>query len=245
MKIAFLFLIISEIYHEKCWMDFFKGHDELFSIYIHSKNPMSETSPFKGYEIKQKIATSWSNTMDAQVELLREALKDKENYKFIFISESTIPLQPFVTAYRDLVSTPLSQFSIEKENSRNRKFWPIPSSKIYKNSQWVVLNRKHAELVVSDDTYLKIMTKYHHDQEHYPSTFLKLINLAEEVMPQDSTLTLWSAGRAHPHTFYYLQTDPYFKVLIEEIGAKRMLFARKFSKECDLTPLKAYIDFMK
>jgi len=78
-KISFLFLIISSIFHEYYWTDFLKGHGNQYSIYIHSKEPIDNTSHFKKHAISQKIETTHYNTMRAQVELLRESLKDPDN----------------------------------------------------------------------------------------------------------------------------------------------------------------------
>ncbi len=46
-KIAFLFLTLSSIYHESHWLDFFRGNEQCYSVYIHSKELLDETSPFK------------------------------------------------------------------------------------------------------------------------------------------------------------------------------------------------------
>ena len=104
MKIAFLFLIISDIYHEPTWIDFLKGHEDKYSVYIHSKDKMPKDSYFKRCEIPAKIPTSWSKIMKAFIELLREALKDPSNEKFVFLSESSIPLKTFDQAYNHLLS---------------------------------------------------------------------------------------------------------------------------------------------
>ncbi len=239
-KLAFLFLTIGDIYHEPTWINFLAGHEDSYTLYIHSKQPLSKKSFFKRNEISRKVPTSWANTMQAQIELLREALKDPANEKFIFASESTLPLQSFNDIYQTLMSTPNSLFKYYRNPFAARSFGPLTSDMLYKNAQWVVLNRKHAQLMVNDTHLIRIMTNDPHDQEHYPSTFLAEHNLLHEVTKKDTTLAIWTGqnGNSHPHSFTDLKNDPYARRLIKAIENRRYLFARKFEKKCDLSILK-------
>lgn len=242
-KIAFLFLTISEINHEKLWIQFFKGHEDLCTIYIHSKYTFDPKSYFKRYEIEAKIPTTWDMLIEAELGLLREALKNPDNEKFVFLSESTIPLQTSPVVYDTLMRHPHSEFYYSKSKHRERIFYPIHHSKVYKNSQWVVLNRKHATLMIQDRRYLSAFLKPY-DNEHYPSSFLGLLGLFNEVVPRDTTFVLWPQKPSpHPLTFRDLKSDPNFPLLVDAIQ-KKYLFARKFAKECDLSPLKPYISLL-
>lgn len=242
MKIAFLFLIISTINHEKIWLDFFNHHQDDFSIHIHSKEAMPASSSFKQFELSTKVPTTWENTMNAQIELLREALKDENNQKFIFLSESTIPLQPFEFVYETLMADKKSQFAFERNYHPNRVWKSIPTDKSLKNPQWVILNRKHAELMVKDTTLINIMTKSPYDNEHYPSNFLSLNNLLHEIEPIDRTLVVWpKPGVVHPVNFKKIKGNKYTPLLINAIKEKKYLFARKFDKTCNLDYLKRYL----
>ncbi len=241
-KIAFLFLIISNINHENIWLNFFTNHQDNFSLYIHSKETMPASSAFKQFELSTKVATTWENTMNAQIELLREALKDKDNQKFIFLSESTIPLQPFDFVYETLMSNSKSQFAYAHNYDSNRTWESIPTEKALKNSQWVVLNRKHAELMVKDTTLINIMTKSPFDNEHYPSNFLAVNNLLHEVEQTDRTFTVWpKSGLSHPISFKKIKRNKFTPLLMDAIKEKKYLFARKFDKTCNLNDLKHYL----
>ncbi len=243
MKIAFLFLIVSNIYHESIWLNFFNHHQNQYSIYIHSKESMPNNSAFKQFELPTKIPTSWTNTMDAQMELLREALKDKDNQKFIFLSETTIPIQTFDFVYETLMASSKSQFDFAPNHISGRFWESIESQKAFKNSQWVVLNRKHAELMVKDNSIINIMTKEDFDNEHYPSTFLYLQGLLHEEVEQiDRTLVIWSEyDGAHPFNFVDLEDTKYAQILIDAIKEKTHLFARKFHIRFDLSCLRPYL----
>lgn len=243
-KIAFLFLTIGNIYHEDLWKRFFHRQEEKYSIYIHSKTKQKK-SIFKKHEIKAKIPTTWQNTMRAQIALLKEALRDPDNQKFVFLSESTIPLQTFDYVYKTLTADNLSRFDYYPNYHKDRNFKPIPFNQQYKNSQWVVLNRKHAQLMINDQRYLDIITNYYFDNEHYPSTFLANQNLLNEIVKCDTTLVIWAGQSPHPHTFKNLKEDKFTEFLIKAIKSKQFLFARKISTDCDLKPIYKYLQYIK
>ena len=252
MKIAFLFLVITTLCHEDYWRDFFKEQDEnRYSIYIHSKMGVPEDSPYKQHELPFRVATTWSHTMKAQIAMLREALKDPENAKFLFLSDSTIPLQCFDLTYNQMMSTDQSMFSYEPNPHqypnnpayRLRNLNRIPKKYRYKNFQWIVLNRKHAELMVQDSKYFGMICRYICDNEHYPSCFLAFKGLLHEVLPRDVTYVNWEkfnppeAPNLTPFIFSDL-TDPEQMSCITDAINKNYLFARKFPKSTDLSSLK-------
>ncbi len=238
-KIAFLFLTVSDIYHEAVWVKFFKGHHDHYSLYVHPKNDISPNSFFARAIISQREETRWENTMKAQIALLREALKDPTNTKFVFLSESTIPLVPFEEVYGHLLAHPLSEFAHEKNPDSHRKFGIITKG-VRKNSQWIVLNRKHAQLMVDDTELIIEFAQHPFDNEHYPSTFLAYRKLLDEVVKKTTTLDIWKEGGPHPHLFKDLPHDPFRKDLVKGIK-KKYLFARKFAPTCDLAFLHTYI----
>lgn len=103
MKIAFLFLTIGDLNQELLWREYFKGNEKKISIYCHPKEKDKVTSKwFKNYIINKNIDTSWGKTICAIVELLKEAIKDKDNEFFILVSESCIPIKSFNKFYNFL-----------------------------------------------------------------------------------------------------------------------------------------------
>lgn len=252
-KLAFLFLTIGPIYHETYWQDFFRGNDQRYSVYVHAKNSLPPTSPFKAYELAHPVPTTWSNTMQAQIELLKEALKDPLNEKFIFVSETTIPLQPFDKTYAALMehSESLFYFVPNPHVHRNvnafmrqaRDLQPIPEKRQYKNSQWVILNRKHAQLMVDDTQYIDIMTRYYSDQEHYPSTFLINKGLIDEILPQDMTYVEWHVPSAHlPYEFTDFTKYQELQLITQAIH-DGYLFARKIMPNAIMGPLDPLLGY--
>jgi hypothetical protein len=269
MKIAFLFLVISSIYHESHWLDFFKGHDAQYTIYVHAKETLPEYSPFKQYEIQEKTDSTWLNSMNAQVTLLRWALEDPENEIFIFVSESTIPFCDFSTIYDRVMTARKSIFpfvsnAIHLDPMRSGTFWgyhnyqprrnmhPIPEELQYRTSQWTILNRKHAEVIVQDTEHLEIISKIICDNEHYTATILAIHGMLDEVENYQITYDDWiiTSSPSSPFTFTDLQDTIQYKTLKRAINGtlyspQKYFFGRKFAKDCDLTPIDALLTYRK
>ena len=154
-KIAFLFLIYDIINHENLWFQFFNGiGDNKYNIYIHYKTD-DRLEFFNDYKIniKKTINTKYADIsiVKAQNVLIKEALKDKNNKHFIFLSGSCIPLKSFNYIYNYL-DVKYSYFHIADPDD----CFPdcevalkyVPKKYINKASQWCIINRKHSELLI-------------------------------------------------------------------------------------------------
>jgi Core-2/I-Branching enzyme len=256
LKIAFLFLTIGPVYHQHLWRTFLQGHEEHYTIYAHAKNDIPADNILFSYQIPTKLPTTWSNTMRAQIALLKEALKDPDNTKFIFISETTIPLATFDIVYQRVLQTPHSIFmyrpnphiiegSATFDPSRNLQ--PIPAELQYKCYQWVVLNREHAQLMVEDTYYIAIAEQHRLDNEHYPATLLACHNLLHEVEQKSMTYVYWPAKAitraAHPYSFVNFE-DPAELALATKAINNGYLFMRKIDKACVMEPLERLLPYL-
>lgn len=164
MKIAFLFLTIGDLNQEYLWREYFKGNDKKYSIYCHPKKKDNVNSKwFKNYIINKTVDTSWGKTIYAIVELLKEALKDKENEYFFLLSESCIPIKSFKTFYKFLSKNENKSFikkftlgltEYDKKarliNLKNKEKYNI--IKHYAN--WI-LNRHHVKKLLFKEEDLK------------------------------------------------------------------------------------------
>ena len=155
-KIAFLFLIYDIINHENIWFQFFNGIcKNKYNIYIHYKTD-DRLDFFNDYKlnINKTINTKYADIsiVKAQNILIKEALKDKNNKHFIFLSGSCIPLKSFNYIYNYL-DVKYSYFHIADPDD----CFPdckvvlkyIPKIHINKASQWCILNRPHSEILIS------------------------------------------------------------------------------------------------
>ena len=103
MKIAFLFLTRDNVNFPDLWSNWFKGHEDKYNIYCHPKTPELVTVRWQKDNIIDNIVeTGWGYIVDAYTELLKVAMQNKDNIKFVTISESCVPLQPFITFYKFL-----------------------------------------------------------------------------------------------------------------------------------------------
>jgi hypothetical protein len=152
-KIAFLFLIYDIINHENIWYAFFNGISKnKYNIYIHYKTD-DNLEFFNQFKINKTINTKYADIsiVKAQNILINEALKDKNNKHFIFLSGSCIPLKSFNYIY-NILDTKYSYFHIADPDD----CFPdcevvlkyIPKKYINKASQWCILNRRHSELLI-------------------------------------------------------------------------------------------------
>ena len=119
-KIAFLFLIKDTIHFPKIWNEYFKDQEGKYSIYLHPKYP-EKTEWKKNRIIKNLQPTQWGHITKAYFELFKEAFKDKQNYKFITLSESCIPIQSFDNFYKDTISDERSWIKTMKISKYNNK----------------------------------------------------------------------------------------------------------------------------
>lgn len=267
LKIALLFLVVSDIYHQEYWKDFLSGHENQYSVYIHAKDEIPADSAFKQFDIGVKVETTWTNTLKAQIELLRHALKDSANEKFIFLSESTIPFQSFNTVYATVMATDKSIFPFclnpHQDPTRSGTFWgyhnyqpskilhPIPGHLQYKHPQWIILNRKHAQMAVDDPIFADIVARYPCDNEAYFGTLLALHGLLHEVVNRQTTYDDWflTTSGSSPFTFTDLHNENQFFSVSKAIQGKLhgqrepYLFGRKFAKECNLSLLDTYLPY--
>lgn len=102
MKIAFLFLLIDNPYFPDIWDKYFDNNDDKYNIYIHPKYPEKHT--WRPQNIIKNIQdTAWGFVTRAYIELLSDAYRNKENVKFILVSESCLPIRLFNIFYNDCI----------------------------------------------------------------------------------------------------------------------------------------------
>ncbi|XP_008784999.1 glycosyltransferase BC10 [Phoenix dactylifera] len=172
-KIAFLFIARNRLPLDMVWDAFFQGEKEgRFSIYVHSRpgflfnKATTQSAFFYGRQVNNSIQVDWGEASMIQAEriLLRNALKDSFNKRFVFLSDSCIPLYNFSHTYDYIMSTSTSfidSFADTKEGRYNPKMYPvIPVHNWRKGSQWAVLIRKHAVIMVNDDTVFPEFQKH-------------------------------------------------------------------------------------
>jgi len=121
------------------------------------------------------------------------------NDKFVFVSDTTIPVKPFSLIFGRLASTQTSDVCIPPRHTWN-SYQPPMKREVFlnvKHHQWIVLSRRHAELAVR---------RFRKVGPHPPGLYLK-------NGQRPPTLTKWTLDKGHPRSrlrgcvdeFWYMQ----------------------------------------
>ncbi|CAL4947984.1 unnamed protein product [Urochloa decumbens] len=172
-KVAFLFIARAGVPLDFLWDAFFRnGEEGRFSVYVHSApgfqlDRTTTGSPyFYGRQLARSVKVVWGEAtmVEAERMLFAAALQDPANQRFVLLSDSCVPLYNFSYIYTYLMDSPKSfvdSFVDKTEKRYNQNMSPaIPKDKWRKGSQWVVLIRKHAEVVVSDKNVLQVFRRH-------------------------------------------------------------------------------------
>jgi hypothetical protein len=245
-KIAFLFLIYDILNLEELWRYFFLNVDKnKYTIYIHFKNNVP-LKYFEQYKLKKCIETKYAHVslVLAQNILLEEALKDKNNKHFIFVSNSCIPFKNFEFVYNKL-DIDKSYFNIMPQEQCFPRcdclLTNVERNNIQKSSQWCILNRKHSQIILSytDSKYIQLYeTVYAADEICYITT-LFINNLQEEIIAtpnlanNSTTFTNWEGmDYAFPSSRGLKNYTFISEKEIQHLINSDCLFGRKFNADC-------------
>nr|CAD1828118.1 unnamed protein product [Ananas comosus var. bracteatus] len=200
-------------------------------------------------------------------------LDDPANAFFALVSQHCVPLRPFPSLYRALLSDPPAAAAAAGRRRHHRSFieilsgepglWDryvargdavmlpeVPFQRFRVGSQFFVLARRHAMLVVRDRRLwkkfrlpcLRSMKDSCYPEEHY---FPTLLDMQDPQGCTRYTLTRvnWtdSVG-GHPHTYRPWEiSGDLIRELRRSNSTYSYMFARKFSPDC-LDPLLAIAD---
>ncbi|RZR79447.1 hypothetical protein BHM03_00005170, partial [Ensete ventricosum] len=215
-KVAFMFLTRGRIPFRVLWERFFRGHDGLFSIYIHASPDCEEEPPEASVFYRRRIPSKpveWGgpSMLEAERRLLANALLDACNERFVLLSESCIPLFDFPTIYNYLIGSALSFVSSLDDPGKagrgrySRRMRPtVTLAEWRKGSQWFEVQRGLAVGIVSDRRYYPVFREHcrppcYVDEHYLPTVVAKLapgLNANRSVTWVD-----WSRGGSHPATY--------------------------------------------
>ncbi|XP_004959909.1 uncharacterized protein LOC101775358 [Setaria italica] len=253
-KVAFLFLTRGPLPFAPLWERFFRGHEGLFSVYVHAlpgyAGRYRRSSPFHGRQIPSREVSWGSITLvDAEKRLLANALLDWSNQRFVLVSESCVPVFNFRTVYEYLVNSAHSyveSYNIDVPQCAGR-YNPAMAPEVMeeqwrKGSEWFELSRELAVDVVADQRYYALFRRHCtpscYPDEHYIPTYLHLRHGARNAN-RTVTWVDWSRGGPHPARFGRAATTAGFVAAIRNNGTRCLyngkpttvcyLFARKFA----------------
>ncbi|KAJ7966463.1 Core-2/I-branching beta-1,6-N-acetylglucosaminyltransferase family protein [Quillaja saponaria] len=259
-KIALMFLTKGPLPLAPLWERFLKGHEGLYSIYVHSLPSFQATFPPSSVFYKRQIpsqVSEWGrmSMCDAERRLIANALLDISNEWFVLLSESCIPLYNFSIIYNYVMRSKQSFMGAFDDpgpygrGRYNEKMAPeVNITQWRKGSQWFEVNRKLAIQLVEDTTFYPKFEQFCRPacyvDEHYFPTMLT-IQAGNLLANRSITWVDWSRGGAHPATFGRADiTEEFFKRVLEghrclynnKTSSICFLFARKFAPSA-LEPL--------
>jgi hypothetical protein len=182
MKIAFLFLTMDNINWPIFWNYYLKGHEKKFNIYVHPKYPNKVSIPWmKKNIIHNLVDTQWGIIVNAYINLMEEAMKDKRNQKFITISESCIPYKSFDELYEFLKNDNIKTSYIKSLPIKNYDWTSrIKTQKNYKNIKYwrkhlarFCLSRYHVHILLQKKQELHFFYNMHVGDEFFLSSIPK------------------------------------------------------------------------
>lgn len=159
-RVFLLFLVKDGIGSAEHWRSFLDGAPApSWRVLVHCKHPSAcRSSPsFKLLPEITMVETvnSWycHDLVSAMVQLLREATSEAgtPEDKFVFISDSTLPVKPPLEIHSALMEHPESDICIFP--SREWAHAQVNGTKevtLVRHHQWVVLNREHATQMVKE-----------------------------------------------------------------------------------------------
>ncbi|XP_047943384.1 glycosyltransferase BC10 [Salvia hispanica] len=271
-KIAFLFLTNSDLHFALLWERFFSNATRKhYNIYIHA-DPLVKIAPFEGVFKDRLIPSkrtqrSSPTLISAARRLLATAmLDDPSNAYFALISQHCVPLHSFNYLYNFLFDLGRLSRNLEfssyieildnesnlwdRYNARGRSVMlpEVNFDQFRVGSQFFVLTRKHALMVIKDRELWRkfklpcLNVECCYPEEHY---FPTLLSMQDPNGCSHYTLTRvnWTdSHNGHPHTYHppELSADLIHTLRESNLSYSHM-FARKFSPDC-LEPLMDMAD---
>ena len=189
-QIAFLFLTIENPHFTKIWDSYFRNKSSKYNLYLHPKYPEKITWK-KSKIIKNLKETDWGFIVEAYYELLKTSYENKDNVKFITISESDVPIKDFDTFYEDCINDNNSWIKfmkIKKYNWEERiKKQPKKGKPDFfiKHYARFCLNREHVKELLDSYDKLKYFMKMHVGDEFFLSVLHPIKNVTNFAVTYD------------------------------------------------------------
>lgn len=154
----FLFLLRKQLPHPLVWNSFFKeapaGSWMVWAHCSHGCVQEDLENAVPSVTIVPTVPSEYcTDLVTPMAQLTKHALKEKAPHgvleKYIFLSDTTLPMKPFYIVHRSLTNNERSEFSIP-----NSRFWSKAKVDgkflaLVRSSQWSVLNRVHAKRFVA------------------------------------------------------------------------------------------------
>jgi len=239
MRVALLFLTIDNLNVPEVWEKFMGGNENKYSIYCHPKYPKRVTDKLlKGNMIEKLVATAWGTIgcVEAYWNLLEAAMKNEENKRFVFVSESCVPLYDGEYFYTEVMKNKpmINRFqgSQERWNYISDKSFMLRERFYKSGAQGMVFDRRMGDHFMKNK-YLAVFKNMPCVEEHYWINVLihdkyDLESIENRIITGTNWIDFENNGRS-PKSYAEITIN-----LIKTERAKGNLLYRKARKECVL-----------
>jgi hypothetical protein len=255
-KIAFLALTDSSFKKERLMKSFFNKKDSnIYNLYIHNKNPI-KNKYFQNFCLpdEYKVETEWGkySLVLATIRLMKYALKDLNNDKFILISDSHCPLYNMKDMCDKIYELyPKLSFSIQNivDNEVSKRYKLIFNESINKNnilinqksadfvSQWFIANRDDIEFFVEKEPKLRYLFEENKitlaDEmyfaliaNHFNKSWINKRHCYFDWWKKTDPELVKEGHREQPHTYCCVRNK-----FIKQLREQDFLFFRKIYKD--------------
>jgi hypothetical protein len=193
-KIAFLFIVLDNPNFPSVWDAYFKGHEEQINIFIHPKYPKRNTWRHKCV-INDLQETGWGYIVSAYIALLTKAFEDPSNEKFIFVSESCLPVKSFNDMFSRIMANKdesfVKQMNVKRYDLENRITPQIKdalkSGQMIKHYARMCLSRQHVKQLLYNynEPIINLFKTMHVGDEFFLSSISPMKNLTSFAVTFD------------------------------------------------------------
>lgn len=209
-KIAFLFLVLDNPNFPRIWDSYFSGNEDNISVYIHPKFPNLNTWRH-GDVIDDIQSTEWGFIISAYLALLTAAYEDPKNTKFIFVSESCLPIKSFNAMYSRVMADKSESF-VKKMKVKRYDLENRITPNIMENLKSGTLIKHYARMCLSRNHVKQLLYKYN----------APLINLFKEMHVGDEFF-LSTISPMQNCTSFAVVYDDWDSIEIEKTGIKNSI----------------------
>eukprot|EP00927_Polykrikos_kofoidii_P051517 TRINITY_DN45312_c0_g1_i1.p1 TRINITY_DN45312_c0_g1~~TRINITY_DN45312_c0_g1_i1.p1 ORF type:complete len:622 (-),score=71.22 TRINITY_DN45312_c0_g1_i1:51-1916(-) len=156
-RVFFLFMVYETLDNEDFWAAFFETAPDpnMWRAFVHVKGNSKGlgSTPLFQYTFVETVPSEYcKDLVSPMVQLLRTATAESfsPGDKFVFVSETTLPIKRFPQVYKALTMDTDSDFCMNTRDSWSELMSQRTgkSALIVKHSQWVVLSQAHARVMV-------------------------------------------------------------------------------------------------
>lgn len=249
LKLAFLFLVTRAIERKDYWDKFMNFKKSNYYFHNDKISPEKQDYKFPNQKIISTIkSTKWGYILDATIELLITAFRDKENEFFIICSESCIPIISFDLLYEYLFTKKKNIIDIWKMDKYSQSKVVNINKNHIKHSAFWILKRSMVSKILQNKKFILKTYNFESGEEYFLSQFYNLYK--NEFIVKQSTYANWDYNKDKIKKLYlqmkqsktddeYLEIKKkigilgshpksYIDIIPKEIFEKKAFFARKF-----------------